>query len=273
MTSLAAAMAVDSRGPSALYIITDSRITWVVASEHWDRGRKTFTSPTSPDIFGYCGDAYFIPMALSQALDLAWLSVIRLNPMSSEERHSTFFELLKDAIGASATRHMQDITVFHGSRDGEFMGCRFRLWRTHMDRVTKIWQDEELPLTENASYVAYLDGTGASHLQRYVSAGSASRAAGTSRAAVYAFTQSLRSGADPFSGGAPQLVGLWRNGSARQFGFCWNGRSYIAGMEVPSSADHSKVDWFNHLFERCDGKTGSKLPRAKSHRASLAPRT
>jgi hypothetical protein len=273
MTSLAAAVAVDSRGPSALYVITDSRITWGSASERWDWGRKTFASSTSPDIFGYCGDAYFTPMALSQVLDLTALNVIRLSQISADERHSNFLELLKNAIAASATQHMEDITVFHGSRDGEFMESRFRLWRTHMERASRVWKDEELQLTESASYLALLDGSGASHVERYALAGSASKAAGTSRAAMYSFTKSLRSGADPFSGGAPQLVGLWRKGLARQFGFCWNGQSYIAGMQVPSTADHSKVDWFNHLFERCDGRTGSKLPKAKSHRASLAPRT
>lgn len=58
MTSLGVALAIDARGPSAMYIITDSRISWPNGG-HWDAGQKTFVSACSPDIFGFCGDAFF----------------------------------------------------------------------------------------------------------------------------------------------------------------------------------------------------------------------
>ncbi len=93
MTSLAAAVGVDSRGPASLYIITDSRITWTKPSERWDWGRKTFRSLSSPDIFGYCGDAYFVPIALGQILDLIALDVVRLSGLPADERHLIIFTL------------------------------------------------------------------------------------------------------------------------------------------------------------------------------------
>lgn len=272
MTSLAAAVGVDSRGPSSLYIITDSRITWGSPSERWDWGRKTFRSPSSPDVFGYCGDAYFVPLALAQVFELAALGVINLGNLSAVERHLVIFDLLKRSISASATSHIDDVSVFHGTRDGELMPSRFLLWRMHFDKTTRAWRDEELVLNETESYFAHIDGSGASHVKKFADRWVGSSAAGTSRAAMHSFTQSLRSGEDQFSGGAPQLVGLWRKGHARQFGFSWNGKPYMAGMEVPPTADFTQVDWFNHLFERCDGRTGSKLAEASSHRASLIPR-
>jgi hypothetical protein len=274
MTSLAAALAIDARGPAALYMIADSRISWEDVNKRtivgrWDWGRKTFRSPSSPDIFGYCGDAYFVPVILSQIVDLVALNVIRLDGLSADRRHQVVFDCLERAI-AESPEFAGDVSVFHGARDNEFMSSKFRLWRMRFDKNSRKWCDEELALNDTESYFAHLDGTGASHVQRVQS--QSLGAPGTSRAAIFAFTQSLRSGTDPYSGGAPQLVGIWRRGTARQFGFCWNGRPYICGLQVPLAADFTQVDWFNHLFERCDGKTGSKLKGATSHRASLNPR-
>jgi hypothetical protein len=211
-------------------------------------------------------------MALAQILDLVALNVISLRNLTATERHLIIVDLLTRSIAASSTQHIADVSLFHGARDGEFMESRFRLWRMRFNRITRTWTDEELVLTETESYFVHLDGTGASHVKRFASTLENSSSAGTSRAAMYAFTQSLHSGVDPFSGGAPQLVGLWRKGLARQFGFCWNGNPYVAGMQVPATIDFAQLDWFNHLFERCDGRTGSKLAGAQSHRASLAPR-
>ncbi|MFT4095697.1 MAG: hypothetical protein QM651_01150 [Rhodoblastus sp.] len=180
--------------------------------------------------------------------------------------------MLKNAIASVETKYIASLTLFHGARDAEFMDAQFRLWRSHYDAKTKVWLDEELSLAHGASYLAHLDGSGASYVKRSEAALSNTAAAGTSRAAMHAFCQALHSGVDPYSGGPPQLVGLWRKGGARQFGFCWHGKSYVGGMELPQAADHTIVDWFNHLFERCDGRTGRKLKTAKSHRSSLRPR-
>lgn len=269
MTSLAVAIASDARGPCSLYLVTDSRITWGTASERWDAGLKTFASPTTADIFGYCGDAYFVPIALSQALELLSQGTWDFEHASAEGRHRAVIGLLQAAIAQVHTKNISSVTFFHGARDGEFMGSRFRLWRSQYDVGSKVWTDEELPLAFGASYIAHADGSGKIQVESQFIEVSKTAARGTSRAAMHAFCQALHSGSDPLSGGTPQLVGLWRKGPARRFGFCWHGKSYVAGMEVPNTADHSSVDWFNHLFERCDGRTGSKLKTAKSHRQSL----
>lgn len=269
MTSLAVAIASDARGPCSLYLMTDSRITWATAAERWDVGLKTFASPNTADIFGFCGDAYFVPIALSQALELLSRGTLDLEHASADERHLAVIGLLKAAVAQVRTVNIASLTFFHGARDGEFMDSRFRLWRSQYEVRSKVWTDEELPLAFGASYIAHADGSGKTELESQIIEVSRTAAGGTSRAAMHAFCQALHSGADPLSGGPPQLVGLWRKGPARRFGFCWHGKSYIAGMEVPNTADHRKVDWFNHLFERCDGRTGSKLKKAKSHRQSL----
>ncbi len=267
MTSLAAAIASDSRGPSALYLITDSRITWIQPAERWDVGRKTFASLISADVFGYCGDAYFIPIALGQILNMVTYGVVDMTAASAEERHATVLKLLKTSFEKISTKYASSAALFHGARQGEFMSSKFRLWRTEFNPSQNSWLDSELAV-DDRSYLASIDGSGQTSVRNYEAKMATTAAADTSRGAIHAFCQSLQAGDDPFSGGAPQLVGLWRKGPAKQFGLCWQGRSFIAGMECPNSEGREKINWFNHLFERCDGRTGLKLPGSSAHRFS-----
>jgi hypothetical protein len=267
MTSLAAMVARDSRGPSSLYLMTDSRITWGESSQHWDAGRKTFASPVGADIFGYCGDAYFMPMTLGQVISIAAAKILDLSSPEADMRHQLILSLLTPSLSMIKTKHVLPMTLFHGARDSELMTSRFRLWRSQFDPKTMSWSDEEL-VVEDRSYLAAINGSGKTHVESYERKVAKTSAAGTSRAAVHAFCSSLRSSADPFSGGAPQLVGLWRKGPARQFGFFWNGKSFVGGMQVTSDLDRESMDWFNHLFERCDGRTGQRLAGSSSHRST-----
>ena len=269
MTSLAAALSCDSRGPSALYLITDSRITWAKSTERWDAGQKTFTFPNSPDIFGYCGDAYFAPIVMGQVISIAMNKVIDFSAISSECRHKVIIDIIKESIGKVNTIYISDVTLFHGSRDECLMESRFRLWRSQYNCKSHEWIDKELVLNNGTSYLAKIDGSGASSVKKFDKKMLSTDAKGTSRAAIHAFCKSLHSGADAYSGGAPQLVGIWRKGNARQFGISWDGKGYIGGMKLPKIADYSQVDWFNHLFERCDGRTGRKLEKASNHKLSL----
>lgn len=268
MTSLAAAVSRDSRGASALYLVTDSRITWGDPKEHWDVGRKTFASPASADVFAYCGDAYFVPIALGQALNMVACGVVDLSSSSALERHAIVLRLLESSLARISTKHALPVYIFHGAREGDGMKCKFRLWKSEFNPTTRSWMDSELPL-DDRSYLASLDGSGAVHVARWEAKVTATPAAGTSRAAIHAFCQSLHSGADQLSGGAPQLVGLWREKNAKQFGFCWHGDFYIAGMQSLSREGRENIPWFNHLFERCDGLTGRRLKGSPSHRRSL----
>ena len=79
---------------------------------------------------------------------------------------------------------------------------------------------------------------------------------------MWSFFEALESGVDAFSGGPPQLTGLWRIGNGRTFGIHWQGHRYVSGTEFPAGGDASRFDWFNKLFERCDGETGQLLKGA-----------
>ncbi len=69
---------------------------------------------------------------------------------------------------------------------------------------------------------------------------------GTSRAIYSAFTEGLGQGADPYSGGGPQLVGLHRIGPGIRFGTIYGGKRYLAGACVTQAAARTEnVKWFN----------------------------
>ena len=83
------------------------------------------------------------------------------------------------------------------------------------------------------------------------------------RAVFSAFHDAIMSGADDSSGGPPQVVGLYREGPARVFGYVRGGRRYVLGSEAPLSGGACGITWFNGTFERCDPLTGAKLPEAQ----------
>ena len=125
--------------------------------------------------------------------------------------------------------------------------------------------DEEFDLSDEGSYLAHLDGSGATTIRAYARKWRGTSAEGTSRAAFWAFCDALYSEKDGFSGGAPQLVGIWRKGAARQFGLLWCGKRYLCGVEVPADARFDSVDWFNQRFERIDGEKIKRVEDGKRH--------
>ena len=78
------------------------------------------------------------------------------------------------------------------------------------------------------------------------------------------FVSALKGGADRQSGGAPQMVGLYRVENGQTFGIRYERKMYLHGSRVHPSAAGT-VDWRNERFERIDGRTGKRLPGAQRH--------
>ncbi len=262
MTSVAVMYAVDSRKGSGLYVLSDSRFTWGTSAQRWDGAQKTFASRTSPDIFGFCGDAFFPPTILRSLIDLADSGCVFAEGDDADQRHLKIADLFKSAISREVNALQQDFYVFHGARDGEAMQSTFRLWVLAYSWKTKKWDDKEWPLQKTESYLALSGGTGAPTIRSIHSSWDGTSAKGTNRTAAWSFFEALESGKDPNSGGAPQMTGLWRIGCGRTFGFQWEGRRYVGGTEFPPNGDTTRFDWFNNLFERIDGQTGELLKGA-----------
>ncbi len=264
MTSLAAKLSVDSRGACALYILSDSRITWANSeSSHWDAGQKTFCSHISVDIFGFCGDAYLPPYALRQMVDIIDSGLLFSGSESAEYRNHQAISVFRSTFQNGHRLPISDFSIIHGAREDKLMSSRFRLWIVGFDASSATWHDDEINLDASNSHLCHVDGSGRRVIQKYERRWEGTSAAGTSRAAFWSFCDALFSEEDNRSGGPPQLVGLWRKGVARQFGIIWRGRRYLAGAQVPDEARFQDIHWFNQRFERMDGERVKRLPRAQ----------
>jgi hypothetical protein len=251
VSSVVAWVGVDSRGPASFYLASDSRISWRNKTR-WDFGRKVFATTRSADLFGYCGDVLFPTLVLGQACALADAGLLWREQDSAEERHLKLRELVEKALLTYPHSERQEMTFLHASREGHGMTGRFVLWETKWTPADQ-WRDRELPQPEKSALVLAV-GSGHSVVERWNEEWT-NALDRTSRSVFSSFCDALDSEADGFSGGAPQLVGLYRERPARSFGILYKGERYFQGLPIAELADFSSVEWRNCLFEVCDGIT------------------
>lgn len=264
MTTLAAKVSVDARGASGLYILSDSRITWISPHKaYWDAGQKVFCSRISADIFGFCGDALFPPCALRQVVDIVHSGVLFSEKDDAEYRHCQVFSVFRSIIKSGHHLPIGDFSIIHGARDGELMSSRFRLWIVCFHSKSATWKQEEIDFHTSHSHLCFIGGSGQKIVRKYEKQWNDTLAKNTSRAAFGSVCDALFSEEDENSMGPPQLVGLWRKGVAQQFGIIWCGKRYFSGVQVPDGSRFCNVHWFNQRFERMDGERIKLLPGAQ----------
>ena len=265
MTTIASELSVDARGPCALYIVSDSRITWKKHEHRWDSGQKTFASSSSPDIFGYCGSAFFPTQILNQATRQIEAGILFDRNANARERHGRWFTTVKRSLENSQDALIEDFTLLHGARDGDGMKCEFLLWKSTWSASEKKWNDSKVSLSSKNSQFLTISGTGRESLTSRISSLSQEEEATTSRHAFQTLFSSIDAGNDKFSGGAPQLVGLYRVKPAQHFGIIWKNKRYYCGMELVAGSNYQNIEWRNEKFERADGKSKFRLKDAQAH--------
>jgi hypothetical protein len=255
MTSLAAWPGVDSRGLSTLYIVADSRISWQGSSDHWRLGLKVFASSFTPDIFGFYGDVLVPSMVLPRLVEGPLL-----NPISdAQERHDEVMKVLRQSADTLPVARRGAFGVLHGGRSGKGMKSKSHLWHSRWSQKEG-WLDSPIAL-DGVSALTIALGSGDRIVTNHQIA--ARNELGTFSRAVYTgFCDSLISGEDSFSGGAPQLVGLYRNGSGIHFGTILRGKSFYRGLEA-AQLSLPEIEWRNELFERCDS-SGTRIEGAQA---------
>ena len=140
MTTLIAWISVDTRGPTAAYLASDSRITWG-PEKRWDSGRKLFASSTTADLFGYAGEAFFPSQALGQALDLVDRSILWSSQMSPEERHLSLLQFLQTAYHRRHNAPEFDFSIVHVARGGS---REFKAWTISYVAKNRSWIDTSI---------------------------------------------------------------------------------------------------------------------------------
>jgi hypothetical protein len=255
MTSLAAWPGIDSRGLSTLYIVADSRISWPGSSHHWEFGAKVFASSSTPDIFGFYGDVLVPSMVLPRLVEGPILTSIS----DAQDRHDTFVRALRQSANALPSGRRGTFGVLHGGRLGSGMKSKRFLWHTQWT-ARGGWSDMPV-LLDDVSALTIVLGSGERVVTKHSDAAQNELGA-FSRSVFTGFCDALVSTEDPFSGGAPQLVGLYRQGSGMHFGTIFRGKTYYRGLEA-AQFSLPKVEWRNELFERCDS-SGSRLDDAQA---------
>lgn len=262
MTSLAAWIAVDSRSPSSFYLASDSRISWG-ESKYCDDGRKLFGCRNYPHIFGYCGDVLFPSLILGQIIDLIDNDLLFTpfdNPRIMQDK---IVMIIKESFAKLPPQERRAFTILHTLRENSGMPSVFHLWKLSFDHHSR-WTNELVPLQEESAHILGI-GSGGKTINIFNTAWKKTEIGRTSRSMFSAFCDALESKRDKFTGGAPQLVGLYRTGGAESFGIIYKGQRFLMGLPVAENNTLDLVEWRNCLFERCDWRTMERLKGAQRH--------
>lgn len=226
LTTIVAWAGVDQRKVASIYIASDSRISW--GSSHlWNQGRKTFAASATPHIFGYWGDVLFPSIALPTILDELAAGVIRPRGSAFGEVGSSIRRLWTDY----PKQEQRDFGIVMATRRREAMDAVFELAVMTFEATTGIWDLREVEMPRSSARL-HLAGTGAREVRDAQRLWEESAHGGTSRAIYSAFTEALGQGSDPYSGGAPQLVGLHRIGPGIRFGTVYQGNRYLQRLRL-----------------------------------------
>lgn len=263
MTSVVAWCGVDSRGPASIYIAADSRVTQgrTVIS---DGTRKTFAAARSANVFAYCGHV------LGPATTVASVSE-SIERMTPADDVGTAQAQFRDAVEAGWQLHRPvsvETVLIHAVRCGgpATMDMEFGLQVVRIPANTKELEHQvvSVPTDRSSSLVILGSGEHAvkQNLARWIPATKDDSRDRTSRAVFSGFCDTVASAADWRTGGAPQLVGLRRNGHAITFGVVWDGHPYVSGS--PDISPNEKTEFFDRHLQRVD-RRGVLLPGAQRH--------
>jgi hypothetical protein len=263
MTSLVSWIGIDSRAPSSIYLVSDSRISWG-NNLTWDYGRKLFASRNYPEILGYCGDVLFPSQVLGQLIDLIDSDLLFNVEDSSDSKWLKILSIVQQSFESYPDENSRPFRMVYCTRESSGMASVFRM-STLSWKPSEGWIDGQwLGLPEQSGVITTL-GSGEKTFRKWYSYWSRTKEKRTSRSVFGAFCDALKSGEDRHSGGAPQLVGVYRKGAAESFGVVYKGERYLLGLPVGAYNDLDNVEWRNSLFERCDWRTMKPLEGAQRH--------
>jgi hypothetical protein len=145
------------------------------------------------------------------------------------------------------------------------MAADFRIRNMKYQAAPNTWTVTEIEVPKTKSQLVLALGTGAKSIEVRVRQAESYAQNDTSRSVFWHLCDSIQSGDDPLSGGAPQLVGLYRSFPARTFGIVLNGSRFLNGLHLAGRVTSEVVEWRDKDFQRVDGETMARLPDAQRH--------
>jgi hypothetical protein len=266
MTTLASWAALDSRGVASLYLVSDSRFTNSITGKvHTDSGQKVHVCLHEPHLFGFCGWVYFPATAIGSLVTEIDRGALFSPNDDLDVRQKKVVGFLRarfhDMLRTPHGKLTSGFNILHAAREGIGLKSTFRLWIIHWSSARN-WHVSEIPMPEY-SKLLYEDGSGATALRIENANWQRSDVSRTSRAVFSAFCDALAIGLDPYSGGAPQLGGLFRKSEGKYFGVIYRDNRYLKGQHVARESIPDDIEWFNGTFERADPIMMTRLRTAQ----------
>lgn len=282
MTTLIAWAAIDSRGTSAVYMASDSRLSWDKTGV-WDSGRKIFASERFPEILGYTGDALFCTQVLSQVIAFIDSCAPLSNLTEVDQKFAYIGDLVERAFSLYPTQFcLPNFSILYLTRIGKAWGACTFAWTSEsgwkprkVHAIPMSWDEVEMQgsfkPTQAQMVLFASDGTGGEMFRKYYNTSEwLSKLPIYSRGIFGAFSDFIDSAQDEKTGGKPQVSGLYREFEAKKIGFVDGDNRYLYGVLVSPNDYQGAVRWVNHTFENCAALSGERLQNAQLQPAPYA---
>ena len=241
--------------PRAIYLASDSRITWGGASRRWEAGRKVFVPNVEPHLFGFCGDVVLPALLIGQLVSSIDAGVLFSAGASADDRHDAVLRAVERAVGCAISTPTIDFVIHHLQRQHAWPNTSFRAWSISYSASRRTCTSQQIAIPPTTAVVGAF-GSGQPSAQAHHDLWQKSDAGGRSRAILASFCDSIKSGEDPLSGGPPQLAALYTKGPPVQIGMYVDGSRYINGLQVDVGPNLLNAEWRDCLGQVVDPQTG-----------------
>jgi hypothetical protein len=256
MTTLASWVTDDDHGVASIYIASDSRLCLIdendiVVGISGNQYQKTFHSRKTPDVFGVYGVVTHAPELVKRLIPS--LAALRDGLPAPERTVSTYAALVAETvgrIGVPGVCRAESFGLIHGFRLAKYEFGLFHVKVTLSPGATKVTSDEVHVKPFEAISCAW--ATGKPGLVRTQRTDPDKAQRGFSRWHWQTFYDALKAPLDDYSGGAPQLVGIYREGNGMAFGIHFAGERFLNGRPIAGQSVPSDLEWRDGLFQRVD---------------------
>lgn len=248
--------------PRAIYLASDSRIIWGTEKRRWDAGRKIFSPVKEPHVFGYSGDVVFPSLVLGQIVSAIDQGILYPTGANEEEINLAIFEAIKASHGFRHNVEEQDFSIVHIHRPQDWPQTAFACRVIDYTASGGVWTNRKVEVPAKTQRIISL-GSGASATKAHSDKWERSAAGGTSRAIFSSFCDAVSSKDDKFSGGVPQITGLYTEGAPRPIGVVIDGFWFFNGLKLDAGGSLINVEWCNQLFQRIDPITQKRKTGAR----------
>lgn len=245
---------------ASLYLASDSRYSWGNLGKY-DNGVKVFRCLNAPEIFGFCGDVLFPSNLVSQLITQIDNGLFFSGSETSDVKSKKIANFISEAVKYyPIVVFNQNFTIIYGTRIAD----DFHLFKYIHNYKTRAFDYEEINLPLESGKV-FSGGSGSEEFDKNYQSyeNPKHNEYGTSRGVYQCFVRTLINIKDKYSGGAPQIVGLYRKGNAVLFGSVITKKLYIYGQEFIQNTNAGNIEWRNENFERTNPETGKILDGAQ----------